>query len=223
MSMEQKLYVKDIMTRIPLVVGPEDSVVFAAKLLYENGFSGLPVVDGGGLVQGVLTDYDLISKGESLRLPTLINILGNIDVYKKDSSLVKDDLARMMILKVKEVMNTDPLTVEENASIQTVAELFAHHHRVNPILAVDKDKKLKGVVSRSDLIRFFADENTDRQVETSRPEILDKKVKGFIGNFEGKFASVSRVKAKLGPMIGLIAAVLGFTIAFALILKVMTK
>ena len=41
----QKLFVKDIMTESPLTIGPEDSVVYAAQVLNEHGFNGLPVVD----------------------------------------------------------------------------------------------------------------------------------------------------------------------------------
>lgn len=204
-----------------MTVKPDDSVVFAAKLMFENNFNGLPVVDQEGKVIGIVTEYDLISKGEALHLPTLINILGNIDVYKKDSSLVKDDLKRMLLLKVKEVMNTDPLMVQDEAPIQHLAELFANHHKVNPIPVVDRDKKLQGIVSRFDLVRFFVGTVGDQQVEPSRPEALDKKVENFLGNFENKFVFVSRQRARFWPVISILSIVVGFVIAFALIVRVL--
>lgn len=219
----QKLYVKDMMTAEPISVKPEDSVVYAAKLLYQYNFSGLPVVDDKGIAVGIVTEYDLISKGDALHLPTLINVLGNIEIYKKDNSLVKDDLKRMMILKVKDVMNTDPLTVQEEAPIEFLAELFSHHHRVNPILVIDKEDKLVGVVSRFDIVRFFVDQDTDREVPASRPEVLDKRVDNFINNFEKKFVFVSRTRARLWPWFSFLFALVGFTIAFAIILRISTK
>jgi CBS domain-containing protein len=221
--MEQKLLVRDIMTKNPTTVKAEDSVVYVAKILFEHGYSGVPVVNERGESVGIVTEYDLISKGDALHLPTLINVLGNIDVYKKDSSLVKDDLKRLMILKAKDVMNTDPLTVSDEAAITLLSELFAHHHRVNPIPVVDKNKKLVGVVSRFDLVRFFVDEDTERVVETNRPEVLDRKVDNFIGKFERKFIFVSRQRARLWLVASLLCALVGFFIAFAIILRVATK
>lgn len=219
----QKLYVKDIMTTPVVTVKPEDSVVYAAKLLYDYNFSGLPVVDKDGMAVGIVTEYDLISKGDALHLPTLINILGNVDTYKKDSSLVKDDLKRMMILKVEDVMNKDPLTVEENAPIQLLTELFSHHHRVNPIPVVGKDKKLKGVVSRFDVVKFFVDKDTGRQVPAAPPAVLDKKVENFIDNFEKKFSAISRINAKWWPFLSFLLALVSFTLIFIVLFKMATQ
>src|SRR3990167_5403253 len=174
--MNQKLYIKDIMTVDPVAVGPEDSVVYAARILFEHNFNGLPVVNEQKEVVGIFTEYDLISKGGDLHMSMLINILGNLDTYKKDNSLVKDEIKRLMILKVKDIMNTDPLTIEENAPIKSLAELFASHHKVNPIPITDQHKKIVGVVSRFDLVKFFAAQDVTNKVDPSHPEILDKKV-----------------------------------------------
>lgn len=221
--MVQKLYVKDIMTAKAVAVKPEDLAVYAATILYQYNFTGLPVVNEDGTVAGVLTEYDLISKGDDMHLPTLINILANIDTYKKDSSLVKDDLQRMMILKVKEVMNKDPLIVEEDLPIARLAELFAQHHRVNPILVVDKSKKLRGVVSRFDVVRFFVNQNVDREVKTSPPQALDQKVTSFIDNFEKKFTNIPpfpAVHPKWWPWLSFLLALVGFSVIFAVLSKI---
>ena len=38
MEVKQKLFVEDIMSGDPVAVGPEDSVVFVARLLFEKNF-----------------------------------------------------------------------------------------------------------------------------------------------------------------------------------------
>lgn len=215
--MNQKLYAKDIMTVNPVMVGPEDSVVYAARILFERNFNGLPVVNEQKEVLGILTEFDLISKGGDLHMPTLINVLGNLDTYKKDNSLVKDDLKQLMILKVKDMMNTEPLIIEENASIQSVAELFASHHKVNPILVVDQGKKITGVVSRFDLVKFFASQMTAKKIDPSQPEILDRKVNEFIQNFEKKI-SVSGSELRLWSLVGVMLVLVGVSVGLALIL-----
>ncbi len=54
-----ELHVKDIMTRDPVTVTPEDTVERAAQLMLENTISGLPVVDDQGKVVGILTQSDV--------------------------------------------------------------------------------------------------------------------------------------------------------------------
>jgi len=54
-----ELQVKDIMTRDPIIVSPEDTVEHAAQLMLENTISGLPVVDDQGNVVGILTQSDV--------------------------------------------------------------------------------------------------------------------------------------------------------------------
>jgi len=54
-----ELHVKDIMSRDPLTVSPDDTVEHAAQLMLENTISGLPVVTGQGDVVGILTQSDV--------------------------------------------------------------------------------------------------------------------------------------------------------------------
>ena len=54
-----ELQVKDIMTRDPVTVSPEDTVERAAQVMLENTISGLPVVDEAGKVVGILTQSDV--------------------------------------------------------------------------------------------------------------------------------------------------------------------
>ena len=211
------------MNKEPVAVKPDDLVTFAAGLIFEKNYSGLPVVDEQNQVVGIVTEYDLVSRGEALHLPTLINLLSNLDVYRKDNSLISDDLKRLLILKVKDIMNPEPLTVNQDAPIQIAAEQFAGHHRVNPIIVVDQDKKLAGVLSRFDLVRFFADQTLRGTVEADKPEVLDRKVENFINNFENRFVLVSKGRARFWPIASLLFAIVGFIVAFAIILRIATR
>ena len=211
------------MNKEPVAVKPDDLVTFAAGLIFEKNYSGLPVVDEQNQVVGIVTEYDLVSRGEALHLPTLINLLSNLDVYRKDNSLISDDLKRLLILKVKDIMNPEPLTVNQDAPIQIAAEQFAGHHRVNPIIVVDQDRKLAGVLSRFDLVRFFADQTLRGTVEADKPEVLDRKVENFINNFENRFVLVSKGRARFWPIASLLFAIVGFIVAFAIILRIATR
>ena len=220
----QKLFVQDIMTENPISVGPDDLVVYAAKTLVEHGFNGLPVVGPSDELLGVLTEYDLILKGDDLHLPTLIKIFGNLDFYKKDKSLVEDNLKKMLSVKVKDVMNPEPLTVKMGTTIETLAELFANNHRVNPIPVINSIGKLVGIVSRFDIVKFFADRSAVSEAETGdQIQIANERVEQFMGDFEKKFVLVSKTRARFWPIVSALFLIVGFIIAFALILRITVR
>ena len=54
-----ELQIKEIMTKNPLVVSPEDTVEHAAQLMLEHTISGLPVVDSSGGLLGIITQSDV--------------------------------------------------------------------------------------------------------------------------------------------------------------------
>jgi CBS domain-containing protein len=54
----------DVMTRNVITVGRETSVADAIRLMLDNHFSGLPVLDNGKIV-GILTEGDLLRRSET--------------------------------------------------------------------------------------------------------------------------------------------------------------
>ena len=55
-------------------------------------------------------------------------------------------------------MNTDVVVVSPKTTLKDLAVLFAEK-RVNPIPITDKENHLLGIVSRSDIVRLFANLN----------------------------------------------------------------
>jgi CBS domain-containing protein len=145
--------VKDVMERDPIVTHPDTPLIEAANLLAEKKFDGMPVVDSEGTLLGILTEYDLVSNGSAIHLPTFQKVLQNLSVFKKDQSEFSHDLEAITSLKVKDVMNTDPITLSDSASFEDVVAMFREHHRVNPIPVLNDQKKLVGVVSRFDVLK----------------------------------------------------------------------
>ncbi|KKU53179.1 MAG: hypothetical protein A3F26_01500 [Candidatus Ryanbacteria bacterium RIFCSPHIGHO2_12_FULL_47_12b] len=154
-GMEQALTVRDVMTRDVITVGPDMQVISAAMVLDKNNIDGVPVVSTEGILEGILTEYDLISKGSAIHLPTFISILQNLAVFRKDRGQFKKEVNELALLKVRDLMNPDPLTLSENATFEETVAAFRDHHRVNPIPVVDKSNKVVGVVSRYDVLKPF--------------------------------------------------------------------
>lgn len=149
--------IKNIMTKNVVSVRPEMLLSEAAKIIADRGFDGVPVVDDEGKLVGILTEYDLISKGSAIHLPTFQFILQNLEVFKKDKEHFQKDVADIANLKVKDVMNTDPLTLPEETSFEEAVGAFCDHHRVNPIPIIDAERKVVGVLSRYDILKPLRD------------------------------------------------------------------
>ena len=147
--------INSIMSRDVVSVKPDTPLQEAAEVLARHGFDGMPVVDEENKLVGILTEYDLISKGTATHLPTLQKVIQNLGIYHKDKTRFKKDFAELSALQVKDVMNKEPLTLNEDASYEEAVAAFRDHHRVNPIPIIDKDRKVVGVISRFDVLKPF--------------------------------------------------------------------
>ncbi len=59
-SMLSDVTLSDMMIKNPITVLPEDDVESAAKLIYKHKISGLPVVDKGKKIVGIITESDIL-------------------------------------------------------------------------------------------------------------------------------------------------------------------
>jgi acetoin utilization protein AcuB len=139
--------VADLMTTKLLTVSPEDSVEGAVRLLQQRGVRHLLVLDGKELV-GILSDRDLkraLDPQKSKR-KKLLNLGGLFFLLEP--------------ILVREIMTKDPMSVEANASAQEAAALMvAKRFGALPVV---KGSKLVGIVTETDLLRYFASLPTAR-------------------------------------------------------------
>src|SRR6478752_5074077 len=118
--MEHAMKVKDVMTSRVITIGPDATVREAAQLMLEKKISGLPVVDAGGALIGIVTEGDFLRRAE-------------IGTGKK-RSLWQDLLAGPGRLAeeyvqshgrhIKDVMTPTPYTIEQNASLEDVVAIM---------------------------------------------------------------------------------------------------
>ena len=120
------LKASDVMTRGVETIYEGKPIFEVTKILSENEWGGLPVVDKDGHLKGVISDKDL------LRL-----------LYS----------ARQEEGTVADYMTSEVTWFEESDSLTDICEsLMNNVFRRVPILSKGK---LVGIVSRSDLIRFI--------------------------------------------------------------------
>src|SRR3989338_318248 len=100
----QAISVQDIMEKNVVSVRPDTPLSEAAAVLAKHGFDGVPVMDEQNTLCGILTEYDLISKGSAIHLPTFQKILENMPVFSKDKKKFQSDVAEAGNMKVRAVV-----------------------------------------------------------------------------------------------------------------------
>ncbi len=144
----RELRVGDVMQSDWPTLGPEQTVEDAIKLFAESAISGAPVVEDGRLA-GIVTEGDLIFRDADIKSPGFLDILGGViplgnwDEYRQEA-------LKSAGVTVGEVMTTEVFTVGPDASLAEAATIMAEE-RVK-ILPVAEDERLRGVVTRMDIL-----------------------------------------------------------------------
>jgi CBS-domain-containing membrane protein len=112
--------------------------------------------------------------------------------------------------------------VLDTASIDDVAKVFSEHHKVNPLLVVDTGNKIVGIVSRRDILKTFGKYSIKFKDELGERNV-DVNVNKFLRGFERKFIVVSRFRTKTWLLFSAMFFLIGFFVAFALIIRINTK
>jgi CBS domain-containing protein len=149
------LYARDIMTTEVLTVSPETSIADLSKTLENRQIGGVPVVDKGGRLVGVITQSDLVDRARDLELPPAINIL-DFHIYLQIPSHMLQRVEKMLGTTVGDCMTKDPVTVAPETPVSQIAGLMAKQ-QVHTIPVV-QGGKIVGVIGKMDLVRAMAQE-----------------------------------------------------------------
>ena len=157
--------VRDVMTTSVTSVGRATPLQDVAQLLVDRRISGVPVVDEGGVVLGVVSEADFLVKEqgpEAIRHRHLSRMLG-------DSSESKAQLAKVRATNAGEAMTAPAITIESTCPISVAARLMTAR-RVNRLPVVDGGH-LVGIVTRADLLRAYV-RSDEELANTIRRDVL---------------------------------------------------
>jgi CBS domain-containing protein len=135
MDMRQ-LTVADVMTIDPVLINADASLEEAANLLRSRAISGLPVVDAGGALLGVISQTDLLAIG--------------------DSAIGRAIRAQATGIRVGELMTSPAVTVPMTSSLHDGARLM-RDGRVHRLVVIDDAGHPVGVLSAIDFVALFAE------------------------------------------------------------------
>lgn len=160
---------RDLMTADVVTVPPETPVMAIARLLSDRGISAVPVVDGAGKVLGVVTEADLIRRlaGEEDRPASWFGSLFSDPVAQAER------YARTHGVTARDLMTEAVVSVAADANAGHIAHLM-EERGIRRVVVVE-DGKLKGIVSRADLLRALVaptHEDADLSDERLRRAIM---------------------------------------------------
>ncbi len=145
---------KDIMVRNVITVHRNATIKDIAKVLLDHGISGVPVVDDGGALAGIVSEGDLLHKEAKPRLPNYVNILGAV-IYYNGVERYHEDFKKLMAGQAAGIMTEKVISVSEETDITDIAQLMLDKGIKR--VPVVKDGKLTGMISRADVIRLLID------------------------------------------------------------------
>ncbi|MBC8209189.1 MAG: CBS domain-containing protein [Desulfobulbaceae bacterium] len=132
------MYIKHHMTVDPVTISEDMLLPDARNLLNECHFQHLPVVDGEGLLVGMITDRDLRSAWPSSVLS------------KAERQMVYE---RVKQTAVVEIMSTEIVSLSVNSTLDD-ALLFFDRERVGAMPVVE-DGRVVGIFSNRDLLAAY--------------------------------------------------------------------
>lgn len=146
--------VTSIMTTEVLATVTNVPIPVVAKIMTDHDISGLPVVDEDGQLVGIITENDIVSHEIMVDSPTFVPFLDAVIRMPFDTS--EDDMRRVLAITAGDLMTSPVYSVTVDATVREVATLM-FERKVNPVPVLDRDHRVVGIVSRSDIVRLVAE------------------------------------------------------------------
>lgn len=156
-SAAEAIGVSRAMNRPVRTVHPQTPLTDAAHVMVSEKISGLPVVDDDGRLAGIITEADFLrALGVPSHQPhhnlwqTLESLFSHLAHHGELDA--PDD-------PVKEHMIRNVVCVQPDRDLHAVIEVMKRYS-VKRVVVCDNDKRVVGMVTRSDLLRTFFDRYT---------------------------------------------------------------
>jgi len=144
------MQVVDLMTTDVITVSRETGIRDAARLMFRNHVSGLPVVGPDGTLSGIITEADF------LRL--------EVDRHEGNAEIGET---------VGEVMSRGVVTTGPETEVYDAAKMMTVQD-IKRLPVVDEDARLLGIISRADIVSVFT--RPDDVIEDEIREDLIRRV-----------------------------------------------
>jgi CBS domain-containing protein len=132
-----------------------------AKLLHDHRISAVPVVDSDSHVLGIISEADILTRGTRVEETRPAVLPGTGERHPGTGG----DATAL------EVMTAPALTVRPDEDVVRAARLMLDR-RVKRLVVTDEQDHLLGMVSRQDLLEYFARSDSDIHADITQDTLL---------------------------------------------------
>ncbi len=142
--------VSNFMQKVVTTVSPNEPVRKVIKIIFNLGFTAVPVVEKKKLV-GIVTEQDVLQK----LFPSVSDFMQDI-VASRNFDAMEANMSHLMNLPIKEIMTPDAITLTPDAPLmkaQSTMLLRGCSH----IPIISADKTFLGLISQGDIFRTLVE------------------------------------------------------------------
>jgi len=154
----KNILVKEMMTSPVVSVKHDMSLKELVKILDDNIFSGLPVIDEKEKIIGIISEKDVMKYtqwiiGQPLKDPVKILEDDNEATYVTGQRGV-DVIELVASATAETIMTQEVVIVSEETPVLEIVRLM-NRKEINRIPVTDETGKLKGIVTRADILKML--------------------------------------------------------------------
>ena len=173
----------DVMTPEVVTVTPDTSVEDIARIFLSRHVSAVPVVDDAGLLQGIVSEGDLMRRSEN---QTARQTSWWLHMFTSPAERAQEFVSTHGH-HARDVMTPKVITITEDTQLSDIAQLL-ERHRIKRVPVV-RDGRLVGIVSRANLLHGLVAlapphevQSDDRQIRETLSKTLVEDLPS-VGNF----------------------------------------
>ena len=146
--------VGEVMSAPVLTVTAETPLQDAVSLLNDHHVSGLPVVDGDGVLIGELTEQDLMVRESGVDVGPYVMLLDSV-IYLRNPLNWDRQVHQVLGNSVGDLMHRDSHSCEVSLPLPKAASML-HEKGTQRLIVVDAQRHPVGVLTRGDVVRALA-------------------------------------------------------------------
>ena len=150
--------VGEVMSAPVLTVTAETPLQDAVSLLNDHHVSGLPVVDGEGVLVGELTEQDLMVRESGVDVGPYVMLLDSV-IYLRNPLNWDRQVHQVLGNSVGDLMHRDSHSCEGSLPLPKAASML-HDKGTQRLIVVDAQRRPVGVLTRGDVVRALASAQT---------------------------------------------------------------
>ena len=146
--------VGEVMSAPVLTVTAETPLQDAVSLLNDHHVSGLPVVDGNGILIGELTEQDLMVRESGVDVGPYVMLLDSV-IYLRNPLNWDRQVHQVLGNSVGDLMHRDSHSCDVSLPLPKAASML-HEKGTQRLIVVDAERHPVGMLTRGDVVRALA-------------------------------------------------------------------